>query len=297
LSALAVVTGTTHGIGRVTSIELARAGYDVVMLCRDVEAATILRDRITEMSPGTAIHALPCDLSSLASVRECGRMLRSAFDRIALLVNNAGIVSQWHRMSPDGYELTFATNHLGPFLLTQLLLDRMTPRGRIINVASRVHYRGRLDLERVPDPKARYRAIAAYAQSKLANVLFTFALARRLAGSGITTNCLHPGVVATHLLPAWLRLLKPLISRPIFDAERGARTSLYLALSSEVANMSGCYFDEHQQVQAAAALANDTALQESLWSASERWTHGPTVHPVASPAARPSRTAGPTPVS
>ena len=297
MSALAVVTGTTHGIGRVTSIELARAGYDLVMLCRNVQAAATLREEIAALSPGSAVAVIPCDLASLVSVRECTRMLRGSFGRIALLVNNAGIVSQRHRMSPDGFELTFATNHLGPFLLTLSLLDRMASNARIVNVASRVHYRGSLDLERVPDPKARYRSIAAYAQSKLANVLFTFALAHRLAGSGITANCLHPGVVATHLLPPWLRLLKPLISRPIFDAERGARTTLYLAMSSELAAVSGCYFDEHQRRQPAAPLADDIAVQEALWSASEHWTRAALApRCAASPEIRRFRTHNPTPV-
>src|ERR1700691_5390753 len=121
---IAVITGTTHGIGAVTSRELARSGYTVVMLCRE-------------------------------------------FDRIALLINNAGIVSTLHRMSTDGFELTFATNHLGPFLLTQLLLDRIADDGRIVTVSSRVHYQGKLDLTRIADPKARYGSRAAYAQSKL----------------------------------------------------------------------------------------------------------------------------------
>jgi NAD(P)-dependent dehydrogenase (short-subunit alcohol dehydrogenase family) len=272
LSPLAVVTGTTHGIGRVTAIELARAGYAVAMLCRNVEAAAALQAQIAAQVPHASVRVIHCDLSSLQSVRACAQTLQAQFDRIALLINNAGMVSTRRRMSIDGFELTFATNHLGPFLLSSLLLDRMAAPARIINVASRAHLRGKLDLERVRDPRARYSGIEAYAGSKLANVLFTFALARRLAGRDITTNCLHPGVVATNLLPAWLRLVKPLISRVIFDVERGARTTLYLALAERVGTISGCYFDEHQQVQTASPLANDVELQESLWRASERWT-------------------------
>ena len=145
-------------------------------------------------------------------------------------------------MSADGFELTFASNHLGPFLLTALLSDRLSDSARIINVASRVHYRGRIDVERISDPRARYNSMAAYAQSKLANVLHAFALARRYSGTRVCVNCLHPGVVATNLLPAWLRVVKPLISRVVFDAERGARTSLYLALLNEVAGISGRYW-------------------------------------------------------
>ena len=268
---IAVITGTTHGIGRVTSRELARAGYTVVMLCRDYDAAMLERQAILTQVPAAAVHIVRCDLASFRSVREAAQAVRGEFERIALLINNAGIVSTLHRKSADGFELTFATNHLGPFLLTQLLLDRMVDDGRIVTVSSRVHYQGKLDLARIADPKARYDSRAAYAQSKLANVLHTFALARRLAATRITVNCLHPGVVATNLLPRWLRLIKPLISPVIFDAERGARTTLYLALSNEVARVSGRYFDENQAVQPAAAAANDVELQEALWQASERW--------------------------
>ena len=159
----------------------------------------------------------------------------------------------------------------GPFLLTHLLLDHIAADGRIVTVSSRVHYQGKLDLTRITDPKARYGSRSAYAQSKLANVLHTFALARRLAATRITVNCLHPGVVATNLLPRWLQLIKPLISPIMLDAERGARTTLYLALSNEVAGVSGRYFDENQVVQPAAAAATDLELQEALWQASERW--------------------------
>jgi retinol dehydrogenase-12 len=268
---IAVITGTTHGIGRVTSRELARAGYAVVMLCRDYDGAMLERQAILSQVPGATVHVVRCDLASLTSVREAAQAVRSEFDRIALLINNAGIVSTLHRTSADGFELTFATNHLGPFLLTQLLLDRMADDGRIVTVSSRVHYQGKLDLARIADPKARYDSRAAYAQSKLANVLHTFALARRLAATRITVNCLHPGVVATNLLPRWLRLIKPLISPVIFAAERGARTTLYLALSNEIAGVSGRYFDENQAAQPAAAAANDVELQEALWQASERW--------------------------
>jgi NAD(P)-dependent dehydrogenase (short-subunit alcohol dehydrogenase family) len=296
MSAIAVVTGTTHGIGRVTARELAKAGFRVVMLCRDLAAADSLREEIRAQHPHAAVECLHCDLASLASVRECARSVRGVCERIDLLINNAGIVSTRHRMSGDGFEITFATNHLGPFLLTQLLLDRMSGDGRIINVASRVHYRGRLELAAIADAQARYSAMAAYAQSKLANVLFTFALARRLQGRPVTANCLHPGVVATNLLPRWLRMVKPLLSPVIFDAERGARTTLHLALSACVAGISGRYFDELQHERPPAACALDIGLQESLWRASERWTASPAGArtPAVDSPSRSFRTADPT---
>jgi len=274
MAGLAVITGTTHGIGVVTSRELARAGFTVVMLCRDLKAAARVRGDILALVPGAEIHAVQCDLANLASVRESAQTVRRDFGNLALLINNAGMVSTWQRRSADGFELTFATNHLGPFLLTELLRGRLEPDGRIINLASRAHYRGRLDLDSIVDPRARYRGTAAYAQSKLANVMHTFALARRLAGSKVTVNCLHPGVVASNLLPRWLQLIKPLISPNIIDMERGSRTTLYLALSNDVVGVSGRYFDEFQKEQRALAAAYDITLQEALWEASERWVQG-----------------------
>jgi NAD(P)-dependent dehydrogenase (short-subunit alcohol dehydrogenase family) len=275
VSELAVITGTTHGIGRVTSRDLACAGKTVVMLCRDVTAAGAVRDEIRRHAPGARIEVVRCDLSSLASVREAAATVRRDYPRIGLLVNNAGMVSTRRRTSAEGFELTFATNHLGPFLLTALLSDHLDKAARIVTVASRIHYRGRLDLAAVTNAHARYGATAAYAQSKLANVMHTFALARRLAGTDITVNCLHPGVVATNLLPRWLRVIKPIITRVMFDAERGARTTIYLALDQRVAGITGRYFDECQLARAASPLANDLELQESLWRMSAEWTGAP----------------------
>ena len=275
-SQLAVITGTTHGIGKVTSRELARAGRTVVMLCRDVNAAGTVREEILEQVPGASVHVVPCDLASLVSVRNAAATVIRDFGRIDLLVNNAGMTTTTHRMSADGFELTFASNHLGPFLLTSLLLERLSDTARVVNVASRAHLRTRhLDLSAVTDRRARYSAIGAYAQSKLANIMFTFALARRLAGTRICVNCLHPGVVASNLLPWWLRLVKPLMSRVIFDVERGARTTLYLSLSDDVVGQTGRYYDENSVPAAASALAEDVQLQESLWTHSSQWVAAP----------------------
>ena len=275
MSELAVITGTTHGIGRVTSRELACAGKTVVMLCRDVRAAGAVRAEIMRAAPRARVEVVGCDLASLDSVREAAAAVRRDYPPLGLLVNNAGMVSTRHRSSVDGFELTFATNHLGPFLLTALLSNHLEKAARIVMVASRIHYRGHLHLDAVTNARARYGATAAYAQSKLANVMHTFALARRMASTGISVNCLHPGVVATNLLPRWLRVVKPLISRSVFDAERGARTSIYLALDPGVAGVTGRYFDEYQLPRDACPLANDIELQESLWNMSAQWTGAP----------------------
>jgi NAD(P)-dependent dehydrogenase (short-subunit alcohol dehydrogenase family) len=268
----AVITGTTHGIGTVTSYALARAGYRVVMLCRNVAAATALAQDIMRQEPGSQVEVVHCDLADLSSVRTAASEVRVRCPQIDRLINNAGIVSTRHRRSVDGHELTFATNHLGPFLLTRLLLPALSPAARIINVASRVHYRGRMDLDSIDDPRARYSSVAAYSRSKLANVLDTFALARRLAGSGIAVNCLHPGVVATNLRPGWLNRIRPLFKRLILTAEQGARTTLYLALDPAAGSLQGEYLDEYQRVQSAAAAARDPSLQDELMARSARWT-------------------------
>jgi NAD(P)-dependent dehydrogenase (short-subunit alcohol dehydrogenase family) len=269
---VAVITGTTHGIGTVTSLGLAGAGYSVVMLCRNVPAATALAQKIVQQAPGSEVQVVHCDLASLASVRAAALEVLERCPRIDRLINNAGIVSTRRRFSVDGHELTFATNHLGPFLLTRLLRPALVADARIINVSSKVHYRGRLDLDSVDNPHASYSSTAAYSRSKLANVLDTFALARRLAATGITVNCLHPGVVATHLLPGWLNLIRPLIRRSILTPEQGARTSLYLALDERAGALQGQYLDEQQQVRQAAAAAYDRLLQEQLLARSARWT-------------------------
>ena len=269
---VAVITGTTHGIGTVTSFGLARAGYTVVMLCRNIPAATALAQQIVQQAPGSDVQLVPCDLASLASVRAAAHEVLERHPRIDRLINNAGIVSTWHRFSVDGHELTFATNYLGPFLLTRLLLPALAPDARIINVSSKVHYRGRLDLDSVDNPRSGYNSIAAYSRSKLANVLDTFALARRFAGTGITVNCLHPGVVATNLLPGWLNFIRPLFRRSILTPEQCARTTLYLALDDRAGALHGEYLDEHQRVQPAATAAHDRLLQEQLLTRSARWT-------------------------
>ena len=276
MSEIAVITGTTHGIGRVTARELVRAGRRVVMLCRDPTAARAVRDAILAELPRGAVDIVQCDLASLNCVRESAAVIRRNYSAISLLINNAGMVSLQHRRSVDGFELTFAVNHLGPFLLTQLLLDRFAGTARIVNVASRVHLRATASFEAVANPRAPYRSVAAYARSKLANIMYTFALARRLSDTHISVNCLHPGVVASNLLPFWLRLVKPLFST-VIDVERGARTTLHLALATELTGVTGRYFDEHQNLTPASPLATDVGMQEELWRMSASWTGAPKI--------------------
>jgi NAD(P)-dependent dehydrogenase (short-subunit alcohol dehydrogenase family) len=178
---LAVITGTTHGIGRVTARELARAGYEVVMLCRNQPAARAVREEILQAVAGASIHVIPCDLASLASVRTAAALVLERFSEIRLLVNNAGITTMRRQQSVDGFELDFATNHLGPFLLTELLRGRMAAPGRIINVASRAGHRG-------DSPKHWH-----YAAAKGGMLAMTKTIARGYAAQGILAFAITPG--------------------------------------------------------------------------------------------------------
>lgn len=271
MAPLTAITGTTHGIGRITATELARAGHHVVMLCRDMSLANAVAADIRMQVPHAAVDAIRCDLADLASVREAAAACEQ-HGNIDRLILNAGMAATTSRRNASGMDLNFAVNHLGHFLLVELLRGQMAAQGRIITVASLAHYRGRLDLDAVADPRERVSPTASYARSKLANVLHSLALARQLAGSTVTANCLHPGIVATHLLPGWVRIIQRVIRGQMFDEVRGAQSTLHLALSPEAGQTSGLYFDENSRPQPASALARDPALQDALWERSLQWT-------------------------
>jgi len=267
-----VITGTTHGIGLETARALVAAGHEVFTLVRDTHAAERLRSQWMQSHPQATVHVVPCDLNDLASVRQAAQAVLQRCTRIDCLINNAGMVAMGAQRSANGFERVFAVNHLAHFLLTQLLLPHMPRGAQVIHVASCAHAQGTLDLGQVAHPFSKpYRPQAAYAQSKLANVLHAFALARRTQAAGIRVNCLHPGVVKSNLLPGWLQWVKPLIRPGMIDSVQGAQTTLYLALDDRSTALHGQYLDEHQRVVEASPLARDVALQEALWVASERW--------------------------
>jgi NAD(P)-dependent dehydrogenase (short-subunit alcohol dehydrogenase family) len=212
----------------------------------------------------------------MAEVRRLAGRLE-ALDRIDVLINNAGLVMGERRTTADDLELTFAVNHLAPFLLTTLLLDRLTASApaRVITVASRAHHRARLDLDDLQQTRG-YRSRRAYANSKLANILFTRELAERLEGTGVTANCLHPGVVSTGFARegAQLERLGFRLARPfLLSPEQGADTIVHLATAPEVAEVSGAYFAERRQI-APSARARDRAAARRLWQISEELTRG-----------------------
>lgn len=270
-----LVTGATRGIGRVAARELARMGATVLVTARDPGRGRDTAEEIRR-DTGREVAVLPADLASQASVRELAAEVRRRTDRLQVLLNNAGAIYTTRQLSPDGHELTLALNHLGYFLLTNLLLDllRSGAPSRVVNVASAAHRRGRIDWDDLQGERRYGGGWKAYSQSKLANILFTRELARRLQGSGVTANCLHPGVVATgfgHNNPTLFGTLVKLAAPLFISPARGADTAVWLATAPEVAGVSGEYFARRRPIPSTRA-GQDPEAARRLWEVSERLT-------------------------
>ena len=268
----AVVTGGTSGLGEVAAVELARRGARVVLVARDAARGQATLGKLKAVNPG-ADHALRlADLSKLAEMKRVAAEIATAEPAIDLLVNNAGAIFGRREETADGLERTFAVNHMAYFVVTAGLLDRLaaTPGARIVSTASTAHRGARLDFDDLQSRQG-YSALGAYGRSKLANILFTRELARRLEGSGVTATCHHPGVVATRFADnvGWLAKAAKLVLRPAFiSPEKGAQTLLYLATSPAVEGRSGGYYDRCALTSPSPA-AQDDAAAARLWAASE----------------------------
>ncbi len=271
----AMVTGASSGIGRITARELARRGAAVFLVCRDPGRGEETAAAIRAESPGATVHLLLADLAVQAEIRRLAAAFLATGAPLHLLVNNAGVVNLRHSLTADGIETVFAVNHLAYFLLTLLLLERLkaTAPARIVNVASEAHKLSGIDFDDLGGER-RYRAMRIYGQSKLANLLFTRELARRLEGTGVTVNAVHPGAVATGLGKnngAWAQRLIGLL-RPFFRTpEQGAATSLHVATSPAVAGVSGKYFRAGREARPA-RTALDDAVARRLWQVSAAMT-------------------------
>jgi len=268
-----VITGATNGIGLEAAVGLAREGARVVMVGRNPGKTTAAVADVRKRSGSATVESLLCDFSSQESIRKLAGDLRARCQRIDVLVNNAGAAYPRRTLTGDRIESTFAVNHLGYFLLTHLLTDLLVKSApaRIVNVASVAHYRGTLDFDDLGFERG-YQLMKAYSRSKLANVLFTRELARRLSGTGVTVNALHPGAVATGIWSAaagWVHPLLAIAKRFMLSSEEGARRIVYLASSPEVEGTTGSYF-EKDRVRKPARLAEDDALAARLWSESAR---------------------------
>ncbi|WP_437542195.1 SDR family oxidoreductase [Sorangium sp. So ce367] len=265
-----IVTGGNTGIGKETARGLAQAGAKVVLACRDTGRGEAARDDIARSTGRKDVEVIALDLGSKASIRAFGERFRAAHERLDVLVNNAGVWRSARGTTEDGIEATFGVNHVGTWLLTQDLLPllKKSAPSRVVVLSSKLHYRGRMDWEDLQFERRKYGTTAAYSQSKLANVLFTKALARRLEGTGVTVNAVHPGVVRTDLMRDYPKLLTKLFNLFLLTAEQGAECSLHVATAPELAGVTGEYF-EKSRIKPAAAEALDEAAQERLWALTE----------------------------
>jgi len=269
---LVMVTGATAGIGKETARALNKMGAQVVIVGRNPQKTADLVAEIRAENPaGGAVDGLVADLSSLADIRRVTDEFKQKYDRLDVLVNNAGAYFNTRQISVDGFEMTFALNHLGYFYLTQLLLDliKTSAPARIVNVSSGAHAMGRINFNNL-NSQGIYLGWTAYGNSKLMNILFTRELCRRLVGSRVTANVLHPGFVATNFgqngKGLWTQFVK-LSQRGALTPEQGAQTSIYLASSPEVAGVSGAYFYNKKIVQPSKAALDDD-LARRLWEVS-----------------------------
>ena len=272
---VAIVTGANTGIGRETAKELAREGAHVFLACRSREKTQPVLDEINGLiqdKDQAKAEFLPLDLGSFDSVRKCAELFLEKNLPLHLLVNNAGLAGA-KGMTESGFEVTFGVCHVGHFLLTTLLLDKLkqSAPARIVVVSSKIHKRPKkFDLSDVRAPTKTLDGLKEYGLAKLANVLFAKALAKRLQGTGVTTYALHPGVVASDVWRAIPWPLDKLIKLFMISTEEGAKTSLYCAMADEVAGQSGLYYDECK-VTEPSPLALDEGLAERLWKESEKW--------------------------
>ena len=271
-----LVTGGTGGIGRATAEALARLGTRVGIVGRDRTRAERAAEEIRRAADREAVDVFVADMSSQAEVRRLAEEVLAAYPRLDVLVNNVGGYWAHRHTTDDGLEHTFALNHLAPFLLTNLLLQRLTTSGpsRVVTVSSGAQAMGRIDFDDLQGV-ARYSGQRAYNQSKLANVLFTYELARRVEGTGVSANVLHPGVVATAFgqedSGRWMRLMLPVVRPFMKTPEQGAATSVHLASSPEVEGVSGRYFAGSRPKRSSRrSYDRDVALQ--LWDVSAQLT-------------------------
>ena len=279
-----VVTGASNGIGKVTAAALASMGARVVMVCRDPARGEAARAEIASASRNDNVELLIADMGSQRQVRRVAADIRGRHDRLDVLVNTAGAMNTTRTLTEEGIETTWAVNHLAYFLLTNELLDmlRSTAPARVVSVASRAHTGARIDFDDVHGER-KFQGYRIYGQSKLANILFTYELSRRLDGSGVTANCLHPGVVATgfghnnnvdlfgRAFGVVLTAIRPFLINP----ERGAETSIYLAASPEVDGVTGTYFSNKKPVRSS-PISYDVDAAARLWQLSEEQTRAST---------------------
>lgn len=272
-----MVTGANSGIGKATALELARMGAYVIMVCRNEEKANRAKKDIIDQTGHTGIEIIIADLGIQYDVRSAADQFLQKYDALDVLINNAGMIPAKRKETADGIEKTLAVNHLGPFLLTNLLMEALlkASSGRVINVSSEVHRLGAtvFDIDNL-QLRTDYSPMKAYGLSKLCNIMFAHQLAQRTGSSQITANALHPGVVGTDLAneASWYMRFIYSFGKPFMkSSSSGAQTPLYLATSDEVNQISGQYF-KNKKLAKPAKIAFDERITEQLWEKSERLT-------------------------
>jgi NAD(P)-dependent dehydrogenase (short-subunit alcohol dehydrogenase family) len=270
-----MVTGATSGVGLVTAQALAHQGATLIVVGRNPERGAATVSRIQHETGNSAVELISADLSAQAQVRRLASEVQRRFTRLDVLINNAGALFLRRQLSPDGLEMTFALNHLAYFLLTNLLLDHLkaSPAARIVNVSSEAHRGARLDFADLQG-QHRYRGWRAYARSKLANILFTYALARRLEGTSVVANALHPGFVATNFgrnNRGITAILWRMLQLAAISPEEGAQTIIHLASSAAVKDITGAYFVKKKAVRSS-EVSYDRAAANRLWQVSAELT-------------------------
>jgi NAD(P)-dependent dehydrogenase (short-subunit alcohol dehydrogenase family) len=275
---VAMVTGASSGMGKEIALALAGKAAGVVMVCRDPARGEAARAEIQQKSGNSAVELLIADLSSQKSIRHLVQEFEARHDRLNVLVNNAGVVLPTRVETADGLETVFATNHLAPFLLTNLLLPALKAGApsRVVTVASSVESMGKIDFDDLQSVKS-FSEIRAYNASKLANVLFTYELARRLAGTGVTANAVEPGFIKTNLKVPFPFSLFSFMRR---SAAEGARPTVFLASSSEVEGVSGTFFNNKGAAAESSRGSRDEAVAKRLWEVSAELTHADEPRPA-----------------
>ncbi len=275
-NSVVIVTGANSGMGKAISVELARTGAAVVMLCRSKSRGEAALAEVRASSGNKSVELMLCDLGSQKSIRDFCNEFKKTHQRLDALVNNAGAILLNRQLTEDGYELQFGVNHLGHFLLTNELLDLLisSAPSRIVNVASGAHKIGKIHFEDVSLSK-NYTVWRAYAQAKLANILFTYELAEHLKDTGVTVNCLHPGAVATNMGvdrdTGFGKLITGMLKPFFLTPEQGAETAIYLATSNDVAGITGKYFYRKRPIPSS-KRSYDKSAAKKLWDMSEDMT-------------------------
>lgn len=276
---VALVTGANSGLGKATALGLAKLGATVVMVCRSRERGAAAKAAIIAASGNSSVDLLLADLSSQQAIRQLAQDFKAKYAHLHLLINNAGGVFYTRSTSADGLEYSLAFNHLAPFLLTNLLLDTLkaSAPARIINVTTRPFRTSYLHFDDLQFEKRAYNGMQAYSETKLGNILFTYELARRLEGTGVMVNCVHPGVFKSNFgqnttgQPLMFRLMMPLFRPFMAEADRAAERVLYLATSPEVEGISGKYFADKKEITAP-PQAYDREANRRLWEVSSALT-------------------------